>query len=43
MIILVIINAFQLLFAYFVIRITIFIYGIMTGAAFGIIFSAQNY
>jgi hypothetical protein len=28
---------------YFVIRLTIFLYGILTGAVFGIIFSAQSY
>jgi hypothetical protein len=28
---------------YFVIRLTIFLYGILTGAVFGIIFSAKNY
>lgn len=28
---------------YFVIRLTILLYGILTGAVFGIIFSAQSY
>lgn len=34
---------FELFMGYFVIRFTILLYGICTGAVFGIIFSAQNY
>ena len=42
-IILWVISIFQLFFGYFVIRLTILIYGTMTGAILSIIFSAQNY
>jgi len=43
MIILWVVSIFQLFMGYFVIRLTILIYGIMSGAMAGIIFSAQNY
>jgi hypothetical protein len=36
-------SIFSLFMGYFVIRLTILLYGILTGAVFGIIFSAQNY
>jgi hypothetical protein len=38
-----IISVFEFFLGYFVIRLTILIYGIMTGAFLGVIFSAQNY
>ena len=37
------VSIFQLLMGYFVIRLTILIYGIMTGAVLGVVISAQNY
>ena len=43
MIILWVVSIFQLFMGYFVIRLTILIYGIMTGAMTGIMFSALNY
>ena len=43
MIVLWVVSLFELFMGYFVIRLTILIYGIMTGAMAGIIFSAQNY
>jgi hypothetical protein len=34
---------FELLFGYLAIRITIFVFGILSGVIFGIIFTAENY
>lgn len=36
-------SIFELFMGYFVIRLTILLYGILTGAVFGVIFSAQSY
>jgi hypothetical protein len=36
-------SLFELFMGYFVIRLTLFLYGILTGAVFGIFFTAQNY
>ena len=38
-----IVALFELLFGYLAIRMTIFIFGILSGALFGIIYMAENY
>jgi hypothetical protein len=38
-----VVSLFELLFGYFVIRLTIMIYGIMSGSLFGVIYTAENY
>ena len=34
---------FELLFGYLAIRMTIFVFGVLSGSIFGIIYTAENY